>query len=150
MKIKFDGLPNARPSSFATIAEGKYDAQIQDAKMVVSNNTGTEYLAVTFITKDKETVVENYFEPTKPFLQWKLARLIKACNIDLEGEGELKDLIKLIKGKKVTIEVMINDKGYSGLDYSDDKEGVYPRSEETPVTQDTAVQEAIDSNDDDF
>ena len=46
-------------------------------------------------------VNENYFESDKPFLMYKLGRLLKAV-VNYKGEGSLKDVAK-VKGKKVIV-----------------------------------------------
>lgn len=155
MAINFDKLPMDKPNGNATVTEGRHLAQVEKAEMTTSKE-GNKYLRVTFKTKDGGFVNENYFDSDKPFLQYKLGRLLKATKVTLEGTGSLEDVAKLIKGKKVTIDVVVNDRGYGGLDYSDNKEGVYARDEvvteevevESPV--DTDVEEAVASFDDEF
>ena len=55
---------------------------------------------------------------------------------------ELEDIIKVIRDKKVTIDVVVNDRGYGGLDYSDNKEGIYARDE--VVTEEIEVESPVD------
>ena len=155
MAINFDKLPAGKPNGNATITEGRHLAVIEKAEMATSKE-GNKYLKVTLKTKDGSFVSENYFDSDKPFLQYKLGRLLKSTNVVLEGTGSLEDVAKLVKGKKVTIDVVLNDRGYGSLDYSDNKEGIYSRDEvvteevevETPV--DTDIEEAVASEDDDF
>lgn len=154
MAINFDALPKDKPNGNSTITEGRHLAQVFKAEMTTSKE-GNKYLRVTFKTKDGGFVNENYFDSDKPFLQYKLGRLLKATKVVLEGTGTLEDIAKVIKDKKVTIDVVVNDRGYGGLDYSDNKEGIYSRDEvvteeievESPV--DDEIEAAVASYDDD-
>lgn len=123
--LNFEALPQDKPSQ-NNISEGRYDAVIFDAKMQVSSKTGTEYLNISFKLDDGGFVNENYFDMDKPFPLYKLGRLLKACNVTLSGQGTLKDVAKVVKGKRVTIDVAVNDRGYGSLDYSGGNEGIYP------------------------
>lgn len=122
--INFDSLPKDKPSQ-NNIVPGKYDAEVFKTEMMVSKNTNTEYLNVSFKIIGGGFVNENYFDSDKQFLQYKLGRLLTACNVTLGGNGTLKDVAKVIKGKKVTIAVDVNDRGYGVLDYTGDNEGIY-------------------------
>lgn len=156
MAINFDALPTGKPNGGARIEEGRHLAVVDKAEMTTSKE-GNRYLKVTFKTKDGSFMSENYFDSDKPFLQYKLGRLLQATKIVLEGTGSLEDVAKLVKGKKVIIDVVLNDRGYGSLDFSDNKEGVYARDEvvvdeiesEEP-TIDPEVEEAVASEDDDF
>lgn len=142
--INFEALPKDKPSQ-SNIKEGRYTATIFDAKMQVSKTTGAEYLNVSFKTSDG-FVNENYFDSDKQFLQWKLGQLLIACNVKLSGEGTLKDIAKVIKGKEVIIDVAVNDRGYGSLDYSNGKDGIYPvggTPNETIETPDVALDPEI-------
>ena len=145
MALNFDKLPTDKPGQ-SNITDGQYEAVIFDAKMVQSKSTpGTEYLNVSFKTSDG-FVNENYFDSDKPFLQYKLGRLLSACKVQLSGEGSLKDVAKVVKGKQVIIDVAVNDRGYGALDYSGSHEGIYPISHievNTENTLDADIAEAI-------
>lgn len=156
--IQFDKLPNRNPSASVAVEPGRYLAQVHKAEIKESQNTGEKYLKVTFITQDKGFVGENYFDRDNDFLRWKLGRLLNATKVVLEGAGTLNDVAKLIIGKKVTIDVTVNDRGYANLDYSSGKEGVYPREavvtaeiekDEDP-TLDSDISNAIASTDEEF
>ena len=90
-------------------------------------------------------VNENYFDSDKPFLQYKLGRLLKACKITLNGQGTLKDVAKVINGKKVIIDVSVNDRGYGSLDYSGYYEGIYA-PDETNIADDMGTEVRIDED----
>lgn len=150
--LNFESLPKNKPSQ-NNVAEGTYKATVFKTEMRTSKESNNEYLNVSFKIDDGGFVNENYFDSDKPFLMYKLGRLLKACNVDLKGEGSLKDVAKVIKGKKVIIDVVVNDKGYGSLDYSGDKEGIYSATEN--YTMDEEVSQAIeasaiDMSDEDF
>lgn len=159
MSIQFDKLPKDKPNQNATINPGRYLVKVTKAEMV-ERKEASDYLRVTFTTKDKETFTENFFEDPKPFLLYKISRLLLATNVQLEGEGTLKDIAKLIVGKKAIVDVTVNDKGYANLDFNDKKEGIYGTDEvvigevdtepEEEPALDEDVNEAIASDDDEF
>ena len=119
--IQFNSIPKDKPSQ-NTIKNGRYTATVFKCEMRNGKDTGTEYLNVSFLCDGGGFVNENYFDSDKPFLQYKLGQLLKACKVTLEGEGTLKDVAKVIKGKKVIIDVIVNDRGYGALDYSGNNE----------------------------
>lgn len=147
--LNFDKLPSTKPNQ-SNITEGRYEAEIFKCEMRTSSTTNNEYLNVSFKLKDGGFVNENYFDSDKPFLLYKLGQLLKACNVTLSGEGSLKDVAKVIKGKKVVIDVAVNDRGYGSLDYSGNNEGIYAfnpspfETEETTI--DPEVSQAIEAD----
>lgn len=141
--INFDTLPKERPNQ-NTVSEGRYNATVFDAKMMVGKTSQREYLNVSFQLDGGGFVNENYFESDKPFLLYKLGRLLEACNVKLEGEGSLKDIAKVVKGKKVIVDVAVNDNGYGSLDYTGDKEGIYPASVKASAKAEVAEAVAVD------
>ena len=143
--LNFERLPQNKPNQ-NTIAEGRYQAEVFKCEMRVGKDSGNEYLNVSFKINGGGFVNENYFESDKPFLLYKLGRLLNACNVQLSGEGSLRDVAKVIKGKKVIIDVAVNDKGYGSLDYSGDKEGIYPIGYAGNEELDPEVTQAIEAN----
>lgn len=150
--LNFESLPKDKPSQ-NNVAEGTYKATVFKTEMRTSKESGNEYLNVSFKIDNGGFVNENYFDSDKPFLMYKLGRLLKACNVELKGNGSLKDVAKVIKGKKVVIDVIVNDKGYGSLDYSGDKEGIYPVTEDYTMNEEVnqAIEAStIDMSDEDF
>ena len=141
--LNFESLPKDKPSQ-NNVAEGTYKATVFKTEMRTSKESGNEYLNVSFKIDNDGFVNENYFDSDKPFLMYKLGRLLKACNVELKGNGSLKDVAKVIKGKKVIIDVIVNDKGYGSLDYSGNKEGIYPVTEDYAMNEE--VNQAIEAN----
>ena len=150
--LNFSKLPTAKPNN-NSVAEGTYNATIFKSEMRKGKTSDNEYLSVSFKLDEGGFVNENYFDSDKPFLQYKLGQLLKACKVTLAGEGTLKDVQKVIQGKKVIIDVSVNDNGYGSLDYSGNHEGIYapdaaPTEEEVAdpfaaVAVDAEVEQAL-------
>ena len=143
--IQFNALPKDKPSQ-NSIKNGRYTATVFKCEMRTGKETGNEYLNVSFLCDGGGFVNENYFDSDKPFLQYKLGQLLKACNVTLEGEGTLKDVAKVIKGKKVIIDVVVNDKGYGALDYSGNNDGIYPVNSASKSTTDDTETPELDAD----
>lgn len=152
--IQFNSLPKDKPSQ-NNVKPGRYTATVFKCEMRTGKDSGTEYLNVSFLLDGGGFVNENYFDSDKQFLQFKLGQLLKACKVTLEGEGTLKDVAKVIKGKKVIVDVVVNDKGYGALDYTGNNDGIYPvdtpsvsetEDIETPEVLDEDLNQAIDDD----
>ena len=143
--LNFTSLPKDKPNN-NSVAEGRYNAIVFKSEMRKSKESNNEYLNVSFKIDNGGFVNENYFDSDKPFLMYKLSRLLLACNTPLDGEGTLKDVAKVIQGKKVVIDVVVNDRGYGSLDYSGDKEGIYPIGYTGNEELDPEVSQAIEAN----
>ena len=152
--LNFNALPTEKPSNYSKVGEGTYTAVVFKTQMVKGKTSENEYLNVSFKLDDGGFVNENYFDMDKPFLRYKLGRLLNACGVTLRGEGTLKDVAKVITGKKVIIDVALNDRGYPCLDYTEDREGIYPighAAVETTTALDTELNQAIEAdNQEDF
>lgn len=123
--MNFDALPKDKPNQ-NSVADGRYTAKVFKTEMRTGKDSNNEYLNVSFKIDNGGFVNENYFDSDKPFLQYKLGRLLNACKVTLSGEGTLRDVAKVIKDKVVIIDVAVNDRGYGALDYSGNNEGIYP------------------------
>lgn len=143
--LNFTSLPKDKPNN-NSVAEGRYNAIVFKSEMRKSKENNNEYLNVSFKIDNGGFVNENYFDSDKPFLMYKLSRLLLACNTPLDGEGTLKDVAKVIQGKRVVIDVVVNDRGYGSLDYSGDKEGIYPIGYTGNEELDPEVSQAIEAN----
>ena len=143
--LNFTSLPKDKPNN-NSVAEGRYNAIVFKSEMRKSKESNNEYLNVSFKIDNGGFVNENYFDSDKPFLMYKLSRLLLACNTQLDGEGTLKDVAKVIQGKRVVIDVVVNDRGYGSLDYSGDKEGIYPIGYTGNEELDPEVSQAIEAN----
>ena len=101
MAINFDELPKTNESAFTVLENGTYRCKIKEAKIP----KGKDYLQVVFaVTGNNEqstTIFDNFVDSDKPLPRFKLAQLIRALQIPLTGNFELKDLPKIIVGKEL-------------------------------------------------
>lgn len=140
--LNFNNIPSEKPSNNNTpIEPGRYLAKITKAEMRVGKESGNSYLNVSFKLKAGGFVNDNYFDSDKPFNNYKIGRLLKACGVDLAGDFTLNDIRKVIVGKEVLIDASTNDRGYGIIDYSGDNEGIYATNE-TALEEAKAVEEA--------
>lgn len=111
--INFNTLPTQKPSNNTILPKGHYDAKITDAKMKQPKDPGKpEYLSMMFEVHDpisKEKVGDvfiNLFESTAPLVLYQISRFIKALNLPITGDFELKDLSKMVVGKELEVDLM--------------------------------------------
>lgn len=116
MAINYDALPSSKPQS--TLPAGYYMATIVKAEMRKSNNTGSEYLSLQYDLNNGAGVTgklfDMQFDSEKEFLRYKLQRFLTALNLNLSGSFELKDLCKLVNGKKLVVDVGVEDNAQYG------------------------------------
>jgi hypothetical protein len=111
MAINFNELPSSKPQS--TLPAGYYMATIVKAEMKRSTNTGNEYLSLQYDLNNGAGVTGKLFDmqmdSEKEFLRYKLQRFLTALNLTLSGSFELKDLCKLVNGKKLIVDVTVDN-----------------------------------------
>lgn len=111
MAINYDSLPSSKPQS--TLPAGYYMATIVKAEMKRSANTGAEYLSLQYDLNNGKGQTGKLFdlqmESEKEFLRYKLQRFLTALNLNLTGSFELKDLCKLVNGKKLVVDVGVEE-----------------------------------------
>ena len=109
MAINFDRIPTENP--FTLPEPGIYRARIAEAQMTPSKTPGKPpYIAVKYELLDKAdrkigTVYDNIVESDHAAVLYKTGRLILALGLNLTGNVELKDLCKIIVGKKLCMEI---------------------------------------------
>lgn len=116
MAINYDALPSTKPQS--TLPAGYYMATIVKAEMKRSTNTGAEYLSLQYDLNNGKGQTGKLFdmqmESEKEFLRYKLQRFLTALNLNLSGTFEMKDLCKLVNGKKLVVDVTVEDNAQYG------------------------------------
>ena len=116
MAINYDALPSTKPQS--VLNPGYYMATIVKAEMKKSNNTGADYLSLQYDLNNGAGVTGKLFdiqmESEKEFLRYKLQRFLTALNLNLSGSFELRDLCKLVNGKKFIVDVGVEDNAQYG------------------------------------
>lgn len=120
MALNFDQLPKDNPGgSSLAVPKGLYHFEVKKAEMKTSQKSGNTYMSVQLqcsdpTTKASTTVFDMFFESDKPLLQYKLRQFIMALSLNLRGTFELKDLCKIIGGKKGIVALKIEEnEGYS-------------------------------------
>lgn len=113
--INFDALPQSNP--FGNPDPGLYKAVIEDAEMKHGKDaTKPPYLNLRYALsnpktgKSAGTMFDIISESDNQVILYKIGRFCRACGIPLQGQIELSDLAKIVKGKEILIDVMIDDK----------------------------------------
>ena len=138
MAINYDSLPSTKPQN--TIPAGFYQATIIKAEMRKSKNTGNDYLSIQYDLNNGAGITGKLYdmqmESEKEFLRYKLQRFLTALQLNLVGSFELKDLCKLINGKKLIVDVTVedSDKGKQNTVNSFEHEIYYPINEWASLT----------------
>lgn len=115
MAIIFKHLSNERPNgnTETAVTPGRYLALIKKAEMRTGSNG--EYLNLLLELQDENkhqigTVYDILKDSQHPLQQYKLRRILEATDVFQhlkDSELELKDLIKLIQGKYIEVDVRI-------------------------------------------
>ena len=117
MAINFDALPNTAPVGNTLIEKGTYVAEIAKAEMKMGKDVSKPpYLSLMYkLSNTDGTTVGNIFdiitEPEKDITKYKLRRFIEALKLPITGSFELKDLTKIVTGKKFGVDVKVDDEG---------------------------------------
>lgn len=111
MAINFDALPDKGPSF--VLPDGYYKGLIAEAPVMrKGKESGKEYLSVVWELTDangkkRGKFFDRYMESDKPALMYKLQRLIVATKLPIEGNFELADLGKILKGRSAVLNIIV-------------------------------------------
>ena len=147
MAINFNELPSTKPVT--VLPKGFYMATILKAEMKISK-TGNPYLSLQYDLNDGAGKTGKLFdlqmESEKEFLRYKLQRFINALQLNLAGSFEMKDLCKLVTGKKLIVDVTSedSDRGEQNTINSFEHEIYYPISEWASLKAGTSLDNIID------
>lgn len=109
--INFDTLPDNKP--FALPEEGTYIGLIEKAEMKQPKDTSKPmYLNLQIALTNAQgkscgKVFDIITESEQSLARYKLGRFIKALELNLTGEMELKDLTKIVVNKKMLVDITI-------------------------------------------
>lgn len=152
MAINFNSLPSTKPQN--TVPNGFYQATIIKAEMKRSNTSGNPYLSLQYDLTDGKGTTGKLFdlqmESEKEFLRYKLQRFLNALQLNLQGTFELKDLCKLVVGKKIIVDVTTEDNAQYGARNavnSFEHEVYYPLNEWASLTAETSIDDVLDDSD---
>ena len=115
--INMNSLPTEKPSMGTIIPKGQYLAKIRKAEMKQpKDDTRPMYFTAECDITDPVSGSAmgkfwiNLFESEAPLARYQLSRFIKALNLPIQGEFELKDLTKMVVGKELKVDIMPEDK----------------------------------------
>ncbi len=112
MAINFNSLPSEKPSVGTIIPKGTYRVKIAKADMrQPKDETKPEYLNLELDVTDEASMTPMgkmwaiITESEAPLPRYQLSRLIKALNLPITGEFELKDLTKMVVNKELRADI---------------------------------------------
>lgn len=152
MPIQFDNLPSSRPQT--EVETGRVLLTVDTVTAQRTTDNKYDSLKIVFRTPSQRPIYETFVDnPEKPFLMFKLGRLLHALDIHLPGATVyMSDLVKLIrKGAQVYADVIKNDRGYGQVSFDKGAEGFYP-TEKTfaatiePKKEETKQEPTLDSD----
>lgn len=115
--IDMNSLPSEKPSTGAIIPKGQYLAKIKKADMrQPKDDTKPMYFTAECDITDPVSGTPmgkfwiNLFESEAPLTRYQLSRFIKALNLPIQGQFELKDLTKMVNGKELKVDICPEDK----------------------------------------
>lgn len=113
MAINYNALPSEKPATNGSIIpKGQYVALIEKAEMKQGkDDTKPPYLNMQLDITDEASgqkmgkLFHILTESNHPIPMYQLKRLIESLNLPITGEFELKDLTKMITGKKLLVDI---------------------------------------------
>ena len=114
MALNFNDLPTSKPNgdspSSNVFEKGIYPGIAKRAETRTSK-AGSDYLvvqiAVTNESGQTTTVFDNFFDTDKPLPRFKLAQFLRAVGTIPSGNFELKDLVKVINNRPLSVALKI-------------------------------------------
>lgn len=113
MAINFNSLPTEKPAMGAIIPKGQYRATIAKAEMKQGKDSSKPpYLNLEMDITDipSETAMGKVWailtESEQPLPRYQLMRFIKALELPITGEFDLKDLTKMVNGKQLLVDIV--------------------------------------------
>lgn len=111
MAINMNSLPTEKPSMSSVIPKGCYIAKIVKAEMKTPRSGKADYFSAECDITDPVSNTSmgkfwiNLFESEANLPRYQLARFIKALNLNIQGEFELRDLTKMVNNKKLMVDI---------------------------------------------
>lgn len=117
MAINFNSLPTEKPATGNIIPKGQYIGTIAKSEMKQGKDPSKPpYLNIELDINDISSGTSMgklwviLTESEAPLQRYQLSRFIKALELPITGEFDLKDLTKMINGKKLLIDVVPEDR----------------------------------------
>ena len=154
MALNFNDLPTSKPNGDSpnsnVFEKGIYPGIAKRAEMRTSK-AGSAYLVVQIVITNERgqttTIFDNFFDTDKPLPRFKLAQFLRAVGTIPSGNFELKDLVKVINNRPLSVALKIEKSdGYPDKNVVDafDTEIYYVARNNTPTAP------AAVTNDDDL
>lgn len=112
MAINFNSLPTEKPAMGNIIPKGQYKATIAKSDMKQGKDTTKPpYLNIELDVTDMPSgtamgkIWAILTESEQPLPRYQLSRFIKALELPITGEFDLKDLTKMINGKSLMVDI---------------------------------------------
>lgn len=111
MAINMNSLPTTKPSMSSVIPKGCYIAKIVKSEMKTPRSGKADYFSAECDVTDPVSNTGmgkfwiNLFESEAPLPRYQLARFIRALNLNITGEFELKDLTKMVNNKSLMVDI---------------------------------------------
>ena len=111
MAINMNSLPTEKPSMSSVIPKGCYIAKIVKAEMKTPKSAKADYFSAECDVRDPVSNTAmgkfwiNLFESNASLPRYQLARFIRALNLNIVGEFELKDLTKMVNNKSLMVDI---------------------------------------------
>ena len=112
MAINFSSLPTEKPAMGFVIPKGQYIGTIVKSEMKQGKDTTKPpYLNIEMEITDEASntamgkVWAILTESEQPLPRYQLQRFINALHLPITGEFDLKDLTKMINGKKLRVDI---------------------------------------------
>lgn len=117
MAINMNSIPTEKPSMNTIFPKGCYQATIVKAEMKQGKNeTKPPYFSAECDIVDpvSGTNMGKFWIPLydseAQLCRYQIGRFIKALNLNIKGEFELKDLTKMVNGKSLLVDICPEDK----------------------------------------
>ena len=111
MAINMNSLPTEKPSMSSVIPKGCYIAKIVKAEMKTPKSGNADYFSAECDITDPVSNTGmgkfwiNLFESNASLPRYQLARFIRALNLNIVGEFELRDLTKMVNNKCLVVDI---------------------------------------------
>ena len=116
-----NSIPDKKPALSTIIPKGQYICKIVKSEMKQGQNLQKPpYFSAECEVTDPISNTNmgkfwiNLYESEAALVRYQLGRFIKALNLNIQGEFELKDLTKMVNGKSLMVDIKPEDRKDGG------------------------------------
>lgn len=116
-RINMNSIPDRKPAMGNIIPKGQYICKIVKSEMKQGKDPNKPpYFSAECDVIDPLSNTGmgkfwiNLYESEAALVRYQLGRFIKALNLNLQGEFELKDLTKMVNGKSLMVDIKPEDR----------------------------------------